>query len=354
MRVEAGAPDLQHGGPPRVRGWEPCREALLDPRLTSDPCLVGLASAPANNLLFMDGELHRRLRNLVMPYMTARHLDATGRRLASTCRSLVGSALESPTADLVADVAEPLTLEAIFSAMEVPPANREALGRLAHEMLGLLEPDLPPAERRRATAAAMRATRVFREDWMAGRARGLHAALEAAAEEGAIPEKLARSTPVVILHGGYENPLNQLGCLIASAVESPGRFKRAAAMAPDLLFEEVARVFSPVRLVARWATGDRAGARPPLEEGQLVWVDLESANRDRRFAPADEFDLSRRRRHLGFGHGAHACPGTSLARLEGRALIETLASLPDDALREFAVEWRAGIVARGPARIGRG
>ena len=37
----------------------------------------------------------------------------------------------------------------------------------------------------------------------------------------------------------------------------------------------------------------------------------------------EEFDLSRsfRHPHMAFGHGAHFCPGASLARLEGRVAV---------------------------------
>jgi cytochrome P450 len=333
-----------------VRGWLHCREALSGEELVSDPGLAGIEQGAARNLLFIDGEVQRRLRRLVMPYFTSRSLARLEPRLTKSSRSLLASALERPQPDLVADLAEPLVLNAVLAAMEVPEARRASLSGLARGMLGMLEPELPPQERRRTKNAAMRAALLFERDGRNGRATGLHGTLEAAAAEDVIPVKLARSTPVVVLHGGYENPLNQLGCVIAWASQDPERFKEAATSAPDLLFEEVLRVFSPVRRIARWVARE-GGQQPPLG-GELVWVDLESANRDgRRFADADGIDLSGRRQHLGFGYGAHACPGTTLARLEGRALISALAAVPNERLGEFTVEWNDGIVARGPARI---
>ena len=335
-----------------VKGWLHCREALSGGELVSDPGLAGLESGPASNLLFMDGEEQQRLRRLVMPYFTSRRLVSIEARLEGSSRSLLDSALEQPEPDLVADLAEPLVLDAVLSAMEIPEARRERLGALAQGMLGLLEPDLPAESRRRARNAAMRATLLFERDYRNGGATGLHGALESASAAGTIPAELARSTPVVVLHGGYENPLNQLGCVIAWAIQNPELFKEAAASAPSLLFEEVLRVFSPVRLVARWMASDGGGDGQPPRRGDLVWIDLESANRDgRRFADPDGIDLSDRRRHLGFGYGAHACPGTALARLKGRVLISALAEVPNKLLGEFTVEWSEGVVARGPTRI---
>jgi cytochrome P450 len=337
---------------PEIRGWTQCRDALASSELTSDPRLAGHEPSQPNNLLFMDGEPHRRLRSVVMPYFTSHRLEGMREQIEMTCRAALDEALSEASADLVADVVEPLVLDAILSVMEVPPAHRERLSALARDMLGLLEPDLPPEARHRTANAAMRATMLFERDRLRGEASGLHGSLEAAARSGAIPAKLAKSTPVVVLHGGYENPLNQLGCLTAWAVQNPERFKEAAASAPALLFEEVIRVFSPVRVVARWAAVDDEGEEPEHKRGDLVWVSLESANRDPdRFCDADDVNLSARQQHLGFGHGAHACLGTAMARLEGRALIGALSTVPDNVLREFSVEWREGVVARGPARI---
>jgi cytochrome P450 len=331
--------------------WDRCRGALADRTLTSDPRLAGLRSSQPNNFLMMDGETHHRLRRLIAPFFTSRRLQTIEPRLRDRCRALLDAVLEDPVTDLVADLVEPLVLDAILTAMEVPAARRDRLTALAGEMLGLLEPEQTEAERTRATGAAMRATMLFQRDRLSGSASGLHATLETAAEEGRIAPKLACSTPVVVLHGGYENPLNQLGCVVAWAVENPERFAALASGAAPLLFEEILRVCSPVRMVVRWAIAD-AEADPPRRRGDLVCINLERANHDSaRFEAATEVDPRRRRRHLGFGQGAHACVGMALARLEGRVLIAALAAMRSDQLRRFEVDWREGVVARGPQRI---
>jgi cytochrome P450 len=350
--------------PAFVRGWAECRKALSGSQLMSDPASAGYALKPTYNMLLLDGDLHQAVRRLVTAYLTRARVDAVGSRLEETGATLVRSLLDRPDVDLMADLAEPLVLEGILSTMDVPEDRRPPLGALARRMLGLLEPELPAEVRRGAASAALRATILFERDGSAGTATGFHAVLEDAARDGVIPVRLARSTPVVMLHGGYENPLNQLGCLIAWAVADPDRFRAAAASAPAVLFDEVLRVFSPVRLAARWVAADGTdgadgadgadGGDLPLNRGTFVLVDLESANRDgRHFPAAGEVDLSKRRGHLGFGYGRHMCPGTGLARLEGQVLVRALSSLPVDLLREFTVEWRDGTLARGPARIAR-
>ena len=65
-----------------------------------------------------------------------------------------------------------------------------------------------------------------------------------------------------------------------------------------------------------------------LDEGRKVLAFVGSANRDpRRFEDPDRFDIRRDASgHLGFGIGIHACPGQTLAMLEGECLLAALAT----------------------------
>ena len=339
---------------PHVRGWSQCRAMLSGPQLVSDPSIVDLVSDPTNNLLLMDGEIHRAVRGIVMSYFTRARLDRVEERLNNTCQELVRSLLDKRDADLISDLAEPLVLDGILSIMDVPNECRSELGDLVRKMLGMLEPNLSSTARYKTVNAALSATLLFWRDGTTGCTAGLHAVLEDAARDGIIPVKLARSTPVVMLHGGYENPLNQLGCLIAWAVENSKRFREMAVSAPTLLFEEILRLYSPVRLVVRRAAMGGKIDGKTVNRGDLVWVDIGSANLDpEQFRTPNEFDLNQSQSHLGFGHGAHKCLGTSLARREGIILIRALLSIPSEQLREFQVKWGDGIVARGPVAITR-
>lgn len=342
-----------------VTGWAAALSALStwelvsDSSLTAEPADSADPADPSNNLLMMEGDLHKRIRRLVAPFFAPRHIAGLRRQLRTLSDELVGSLRTRPAPDLVADLAEPLVLTAILSAMAVPDEHRSLLGALAREMMGSLEPDLSPDARRQVNTAALRATLVFQREAMAGTATGLHAALEAAAEAGEIPEKVARITPVVVLHGGYENPLNQLGCVIASAVADPEAFTVTAGANPARFFEETLRTSSPVRRVLRWAvSGDVGGDPGAAKRGDVVWIDLESAHRDApELSSGGSGELPPPRRHLGFGYGRHACPGAALARLEGEALIRSLLTVPPDELGQFTAGWRRGVVAQGPERI---
>jgi cytochrome P450 len=90
--------------------------------------------------------------------------------------------------------------------------------------------------------------------------------------------------------------------------------------------EEVLRLESPIK-------GDFRVSRVPtvvggveLPAGTTVMLLNGAANRDpRRFTDRpSEFvpDRGNAREHLAFGHGAHFCPGATLARTEGRVAVQ--------------------------------
>lgn len=83
--------------------------------------------------------------------------------------------------------------------------------------------------------------------------------------------------------------------------------------------EECARFDAPIQAFRRVTTRPVALAGTELPAGATVLVAYASANRDEdRRAQADRFDIRRPedRRHLAYGHGAHTCPGSRLARAQ--------------------------------------
>jgi cytochrome P450 len=67
-------------------------------------------------------------------------------------------------------------------------------------------------------------------------------------------------------------------------------------------------------------------ANTNIPAGARVLVLYASANRDEReWQDPTTFDITRdANRQLGFGHGAHACAGQGLARLETQAMLTAL------------------------------
>src|SRR4029079_1103786 len=98
---------------------------------------------------------------------------------------------------------------------------------------------------------------------------------------------------------------------------------------PSLLpnaINEVLRHESPLRAFSRKLLQPTKIADIDIRAGSRVLVLFASANRDEEEGiDPDVFDIRRNAtRHLGFGHGTHACAGQGLARLERQSCLTAL------------------------------
>jgi cytochrome P450 len=78
---------------------------------------------------------------------------------------------------------------------------------------------------------------------------------------------------------------------------------------------------SPAKSHFRLARESTMAGEVPIPEGSTVMLLPGAVNRDpRKFDEPHEFHVDRPnvREHLAFGRGSHSCPGTPLARAEGR------------------------------------
>ena len=91
-------------------------------------------------------------------------------------------------------------------------------------------------------------------------------------------------------------------------------------------------------------------------EGEKIVFGLASANRDEAVhADPDEFLLDRPnwREHVAFGGGPHVCPGSALARLEAKVVLETILDRVD--VLEVEAGWAlaedTGLLGNGPVDL---
>ncbi|MFG2639835.1 cytochrome P450 [Streptomyces sp. NPDC048370] len=129
---------------------------------------------------------------------------------------------------------------------------------------------------------------------------------------------------------------------------------------PDLIpgaVEEAIRYDTAVQGFRRTVTRPVVLAGTELPAGATVFVAYGSANRDEaRHRDADTFDITRPAsptRHVGFGHGAHGCPGSQLARTQLRLTLELLTSrFPGLRLAEDReVVMRPTLIHRSPLEL---
>jgi cytochrome P450 len=116
---------------------------------------------------------------------------------------------------------------------------------------------------------------------------------------------------------------------------------------------EVIRFESPVRAFSRKALRESIIGDVTIKAGSRVLVLYASANRDEReWDRPDVFDVRRdATRQLGFGHGAHACAGQGLARMETEAMLAALAERVDRIELTSSPTWAINNIIRRHERL---
>ncbi len=150
-----------------------------------------------------------------------------------------------------------------------------------------------------------------------------------------------------VLVAGHETTTYMIGNAIHLLLRQPEHWRAVVAdrsLIPAAI-EETLRADSSVPGFIRTATEDTEIAGRSIAKGENVLVMYASVNHDEdHFTDPASFDLHRTGKvgHMGFGHGIHSCVGAGLARLEGRVVLETLASrlpnlrlVPDQPLRHL-------------------
>jgi len=301
------------------------------------------------NLLTMDGEDHRRVRQLVAKAFTPRMVERLRPRIEEIADDLVDRVAAEGRMELVDDFAFPLPIIVIAELLGIPAENRDRFRVWSNSFL------LPPltVELReqilRHTDEFVAYLDVLFAERRAEPSDDLVSALVQAEEHGdRLSENELYSMAVLLIVAGHETTVSLITNAVLALLGQPDELERLQAD-PSLMrnaVEELLRYDSPVeRTIARWVTEDTQLGGQSIARGDLVIAVVGSANRDdAQFPDADVLDLGRTaNRHVGFGRGPHFCLGAPLARLETEIALETLLRrLPNLrlAIAEVDLYWR--------------
>jgi len=286
-----------------------------------------------SSFLSMDPPRHRKYRTLVSQAFTPRSIARLEPRITTIVHKLLDAVASTGQMDLVADFAFPLPATVISELFGIPSTDHEYFKQMSdrtmaeiemltlitefpaqHELAAYL---LPLIEQRRHTPG-----------------NDLISELVKAEVDG---EKLStydiQATCVLVLLAGYETTTTLIGNALFCFTEQPEILEDLRAN-PDLMpaaIEEVLRYRPPVTGIPRFTRVDTRIGETTIPAGNMVNLQLASANRDERvFTDPERFDIRRAdNQHVAFGYSIHHCLGAPLARLEARiALNALLARLP--------------------------
>ena len=287
------------------------------------------------SLVFNDPPLHTRVRRLLMGAMNQRAVARMEPGLITLVDSLLDQLADKAEPDLVEDFAAAIPVDVIGNLLDVPPAERGPLRAWSLAILSALEPAPGPDVLLRGNAAVINFCAYLRE--LVARRR-LHPGDPQAdvltrliqGEDGGeqLSETELLHNCIFLLNAGHETTTNLIGNGLHALMTQRAQLDRLVAQ-PALLpsaVEELLRFESPLQLNNRLTTMPIELGGQTVAAGTFLTLAIGAANRDpAQFLRPDELDITRKPNlHLAFGHGAHACAGMNVARLEARVAIGRL------------------------------
>ncbi|GAA2354524.1 cytochrome P450 [Saccharopolyspora halophila] len=347
--------------------YEDAKVVLGDPRFSRavavdrDEPRLRTRKSMSGGLLSMDPPDHTRLRRLVAKAFTGRRVEKLRARTQEIADGLADEMIaKGAPADLVEDFALPLPITVICELLGVPFDDRadfrvwsdaflsttkltpeqvtDYMERMWAYIAGLIE------QRRREPADDL-----------------ITALIAARDEEDKLSEDEMVQLAAGILVAGHETTASQIPNFTYVLLTHP---EQLAQLRADLeliprAVEELMR-FVPLGVGAgfpRYATEDVELGGVQVRAGEPVLVSVASANRDESvFENPDQLDFAREEAsQIGFGHGPHHCLGAQLARMELqvalRTLLTRLPGLDFASAPERDVDWKTGMLVRGPQRM---
>ncbi len=315
--------------------------------------------SPMTSIISMDNPRHSQLRKLVARGFTTRQMGEFEPRVRSAARQLVDAFAADGRVEFVSALGAPLPIIVLSELLGIDDADRELFKDWSDAMVRQ-DPD-DPRTAERATRAVGSISAYF-SDVMRRRRRqptdDLISHLLAAEIDGErLDDQEILGFCFLLIVAGHETTTNFLGnCVIALAGHAAQRseLQRDPSLLPNAI-QELLRWCGSVHSQGRTTVTDVDIHGVTIPAMSRVALIMGAANRDEReFGPdADQLDIRRPAgHHLAFGHGAHFCLGSNLARLEAQIVLEELLDrLPDWHVTDPSISYAPSAMVRGPLQL---
>jgi cytochrome P450 family 142 subfamily A polypeptide 1 len=325
------------GGVRGITRYDHIKEIESDPATFSNAGGIRPDTGPIPMMIDMDDPEHRNRRKLVAKGFTPNRVREQEPHIHAVVHALVDEVCERGECDFIWDIAAWVPLIMIGDALGVEPEDRDTLLRWSDDLLrGLGTDDLELLERTVDAFAGYNeySARVIADRRACPRDDIMSILVHAEVDGDRLDDHSILHESLLILIGGDETTRHVMSGGMYQLLVEPERWERLKANR-DLVVpavEEMLRWVSPIKNMARTATRTVEYQGKTIEAGQKLLMLYPSGNRDaERFPDPDTFDMERAPNdHIAFGFGTHFCLGSSLARLELRALFDVLIErLPD-------------------------
>lgn len=292
-----------------------------------------------SSLVFNDPPLHTRVRRLLMGALNQRAIIRMAPGVERLVDGLLDRMASQPAPDLIADFAAQIPVDVIGNLLDMPQAQRAPLRGWSLAILSALEPAPSADVLARANAATTEFLAALRVLVAQRRAApgdpevDVLTRLIQGEKDGETGGEVLSETELLhncifLLNAGHETTSNLIGNGLHALMTHRDQLERLVAE-PSLMptaVEELLRFESPLQLNNRLTTAPMVLGGREIPAGSFLTLAIGAANRDPEvFDHPDRLDLGRKpNHHVAFGHGAHACAGMNVARLEARVALGAL------------------------------
>ena len=316
-------------------------------------------------MLNKDGDVHMRLRRLVVKAFTRRALENMQREIDQAVDAALTKGIKAGGMDMIEDLALYVPSQMICRIIGIPEADRLQFTAWTAARTNAFFAAFLPEEVKQQVREAGEGMADYFEALVKERRKNLGedllSELIRAEEDG---DRLSGEELIVqaigLLVAGFETTIGLIGNGARNLAYHPQQ--RALLAADQSLVEsaveECLRFDTPILFNWRILTADYELGGKTLPKDSVLWVMLGAGNRDRaKLDNPEAFDVTRNNtQHLAFGGGEHFCLGHQLARMEARtALGEFAKRVAEPKVIESGVEWSASffrVLGKLPVEFG--
>ena len=279
-----------------------------------------------------DGDQHARLRRIASRAFTPPRIRALRESIHRHVDELIEVMRAQDVPDVKEGLANQLPIRIVTDLIGVPAEDRSMIWEWAEAIAKHYSVDSGTLNRARDAIDSFRGyvhelvERLRRDD---NRTQLAMVLLDGHNDERLTEEELTVMF-VLLLFAGSETTTNLLGNGFLALQRNRDQWDLVTEN-PDLVpdaVEEALRYDAPLQYLPRVALRDLRFGEETVTEGETIVIFIGAANRDpATFADPDRYDIRRpeRSRHLALAFGPHSYLGSALARLEGEAVLGTLA-----------------------------
>jgi cytochrome P450 len=268
---------------------------------------------------------HVRLRTLLQPHFTPKHMRALRPRIEAMAEGLLDELAEhGPPADLHAALAVPLPILVICELLGVPYEDRDQFRRWTDDAANTRDHARSEQGLQQLFAYGQRLVAAKRLD------PGDDVISRLCASDGVTDDEVAEHS-MFLLFAGHETTVVQIGLTAFMLLANPDQWQALVddpGLVPNAVEETLRAARAGGGAMVRYARTDLDVDGVTIKAGELVLLDIGAGNHDPAvFDEPDRVDITRSAAgHVAFGYGARYCIGAPLARIELQAVFSQLVS----------------------------